>query len=257
MPRSSCTQPMPDRARLCGGQPVTSLPRNVMSPVTCPCRTITLRTSVVFPAPFRPTRVTTSPAPTWSETSRSACAWPYHALSVEMSSMAGFPQVRGDDAFVVADLVIGALGQNRALLEDGDLVGEAADHMHVVVHEHDGPPVGDAAYQVDRVVDVLNAHSGGRLVEQHHRRVEREYQREFERSLLSVGELAGGSVGERDEPDLFEEAVDVRAVAAQQLLRAPESKAVAGPSLECEFDMLTRGEVVEQAGDLERPGDAL
>src|SRR3954454_20637278 len=112
-----------------------SSPDSVTVPVVLPyerCSPIRQRSSVVLPAPLRPMRVTISPCSTRSDTSRSACASPYQADRRSTLSM-GVSEVGGDDARVVADLGVGALDQHLAVLEDGHPVGEAGDHVHVVL----------------------------------------------------------------------------------------------------------------------------
>src|SRR5690606_3809403 len=101
-----------------------------------PCRPIRQRSSVVLPAPFRPTSVTISPSSTRIDTSRSARASPYQADSPSTRSI-GVPEVGGDDAGVVADLRVRAFHQHLAVLQYGHAVGEAGDHVHVVLdHDH-------------------------------------------------------------------------------------------------------------------------
>ena len=67
-------------------------------------------------------------------------------------------------------------------------VGQRSDDVHVVVDEDDGAPAGELLDEGDGAVDVLDAHAGGRLVEQQQLGVERHREGELERALLAVGE---------------------------------------------------------------------
>src|SRR2546427_10286871 len=113
-----------------------SRPLSRIDPVDCRRRPITHRSSVVLPAPFRPTSVTSSPSPTCSETSRSAWASPYRAERPSTSSAGlgmSLPQVCGDDGGVLADGGVSALRDHAALLQHAHLVGELRPDAHAVV----------------------------------------------------------------------------------------------------------------------------
>src|SRR6476661_157856 len=201
MPRSSGTQPMPARARASAERLARSAPSKVMAPSICRCSPMTERSSVVLPAPLRPTSVTTSPGATSTDTSVSTRASPYHAERPDTSSMRGRPsaamdfadsvaaaadlavvpvvvplvvsvlvlslmggsEVCRDDALVSADLLVGTLREHLPRLEHGHLVGQRPDDVHVVVDEHDGASDGQLLDEGDRAVDVLDAHAGGGL----------------------------------------------------------------------------------------------
>ena len=77
---------MPALARLSGDVLSSSLPSSRITPSTWRCRPMTERSSVVLPAPLRPTRVTTSPGLTASETSVRTRASPYQAETPWTSS---------------------------------------------------------------------------------------------------------------------------------------------------------------------------
>src|SRR6476620_1766585 len=161
MPLSSGTQPMPALARLSGEVRSSSRPSSRITPSTWRCRPMTERNSVVFPAPLRPTRVTTSPGLTASETSERTRASPYQAetpwtssrgcalpaddlaaMSGEVSDM-GLAQVCRDDLLVVAHLLVGPFREDLTGLQHRDRVGQRPDHVHVVVDEDDREPAGD------------------------------------------------------------------------------------------------------------------
>src|SRR5437773_9943522 len=219
---------------------------------------MTHRSSVVLPAPFRPTSVTSSPSPTCSDTSRSAWASPYLAERSAISS-AGLgmrlPEIRGNDRGILAYDGVAALGDHPALLQHDDLVGELGDHTHVVLDEHYGPARVRLSNQVDRAPDVLDAHARGRLVQQKQARVERDCEGELQRALLPVRKLAGGPAREVSQTDLREELARSVAIALERALGGPKPVADRRRSLERELGMLERGELVEEARDLEGARD--
>src|SRR6266508_5211135 len=188
MPRSSGTSPSPRRARRWAGSPVIAAPSSVIVPAVGRCRPIRQRSSVVLPAPLRPTSVTTSPCATRIDTSCSTCASPYDADTPLTSSSGLTPEVGVDHPVVGAHLVVRALDQDLAALQDRDPVGQPGDDAHVVLDQDDGAAGADPAYELDGAVDVLDAHPGGRLVEQQHLRVECERERQLERTFLAVRE---------------------------------------------------------------------
>ena len=128
--------------------------------------------------------------------------------------------------------------------------------MHVVVDEHDGAPVRDPLDQRDGAVDVLDAHAGGRLVEQQQPRVQRQGQGQLEGPLLPVRERAGEHPGPVGQADLLEQVHGAWAELAHLLLGAPEPVAEPGRRGQGQLDVVDEGHLVEQAGDLERAGHA-
>ena len=128
--------------------------------------------------------------------------------------------------------------------------------MHVVVDEHDGAPARDPLDQRDGAVDVLDAHAGGRLVEQQQPRVQRQRQGQLQGPLLPVRERAGEHPGPVGQADLVEQVHGAWAELAHLLLGAPEPVAEPGRRGQRELDVVDEGHLVEQAGDLERAGHA-
>src|SRR5438552_12794724 len=235
-----------------------SRPFRRTAPVLCRWRPITHRRSVVLPAPFRPTSVTSSPSRTCSDTSRSAWASPYRAERPSTSKTGlgmGLPQVRGDDRGVLANDRVTALRDHAALLQHDHLVGELGDDAHVVLDEHDRPTRVRLSNQVDRAPDVLDTHARGRLVQQEEARVERDREGELQRALLPVWKLAGGPAREVSQTDLREELARSVAIALERALGGPEPVADRRRSLERELGVLERGELVEEARDLEGARD--
>src|SRR5262245_21431090 len=136
---------------------------------------------VVLPAPLRPSSVTTSPARTSKLAPCSTWDSPYHACSPSTASngaaaglsMAcsevGFPHVRiGGNGFVIA------FRQHAAAREYGDAMGEVGHDAEIVLdHQHRAICCDRFDERAD-AVDVLVSHSGHRLVEQQHFRIERQ-----------------------------------------------------------------------------------
>src|SRR5207244_12803607 len=116
-----------------------SRPFRRTAPVLCRWRPIRHRRSVVLPAPFRPTSVTSPPSPTCSDTSRSAWASPYSAERPSTSRTGlgmRLPQVRADDGGVLANDRVAPLRDHPPLLADDDLVGELGDDAPGVLDKH-------------------------------------------------------------------------------------------------------------------------
>src|SRR5216684_6347416 len=112
--------------------------------VTVPLRTgrspMMLSMVVVFPAPLRPTRTTDSPSRTVSDTPLRTWAGPRKVLMRSSSStVLGSQKIRGH-LLVVADLLRGAVGQDRALVHGDDPRAVLEDHVHVVLDDHGGDP---------------------------------------------------------------------------------------------------------------------
>ena len=162
---------------------------------------------VVLPAPLRPSSVTTSPPRTSKSTPCRTCDSPYQALR-SRTRAAARPRRRARHGGAAATAVrhgplpgrparrpdsstrrVVALGQDLAAREHGDVVGQRRDDRQVVLDHQHGAVRRDAADQRGDALDVLVRHAGGRLVEQHHLRIERERRRDLERALAAVGQL--------------------------------------------------------------------
>ena len=88
MRRSSGTKPSPRRAISNGLSWEMFSPRKRTVPLRCGISAISALNVVDLPAPLRPMSATTSPRPTWKDSSNRICAAPYHALRFSTSSMA-------------------------------------------------------------------------------------------------------------------------------------------------------------------------
>jgi hypothetical protein len=87
------------------------------------------------------------------------------------------------------------------------------------------------AYQLDDAVDVAMAHAGGRFVQQHYLRIQRERGGDLERPLLAVGELRHNGIGLAGQADIEQQLARPILVDAQHPFRAPEVEARTAPAL--------------------------
>src|SRR2546421_7846759 len=141
IPLSSGAQPTPSCAISCVRRPWMGWPRNSTRPACGRRYPMIVRRVVVFPAPFLPTRQTTSRGPTSSDTDLKIwLAWMNTSSASTVSTAGRSPRPRApaddrvDDAPVGLDCGRGAAGEHPALLERGDPGGGG---------ENDGPILAD------------------------------------------------------------------------------------------------------------------
>src|SRR5439155_872346 len=156
------------------------------------------------PAPFRPTRQTTSRGPTLSDTDRKMwLAWMNTSTASTVSMARPSPRPgapaddRVDDAPVGLDRGRRAVGEHAPLVEGDDPVGVAEDDVHVVLDLDDrldaDPPGGRDERLHDRRL-VRRAHAGRRLVEQDDLRPQREHRCHVEELLVPLRQVPGPHV---------------------------------------------------------------
>src|SRR5437879_5286994 len=93
-----------------------------------------VRSVVVFPAPFRPTRQTTSCAPTWSETSPRMRLLPMSTQRRSTVSIAhALADDGGDHLRVGEDAIRGRIREHAAFVQRDDAAGVAEDDVHIVL----------------------------------------------------------------------------------------------------------------------------
>ena len=80
-----------------------------------------------------------------------------------------------------------------------------ATTLQIVLDHQDGVFRRDALDQRRDLVDVLVAHAGHRLVEQHHLRIERQRGGDLQRALAAIGHLDRRRVGEFAQADIVEQ----------------------------------------------------
>src|SRR5919112_1084714 len=166
---------MPAWATLWSGSPSRSLPRKRMTPSRRRRMPMIARRVVVLPAPLRPSSVTVSPSRMSRSTPCRTWLSPYQALSPRTSRRGALLMLGSHIGFahprILADGIVGPVGEDLAAGQNGDAVAEIGDDVQVVLdHEH-GTVAGDAPDQVGNATDILVAHAGHRLVEQQHGRV--------------------------------------------------------------------------------------
>src|SRR4051794_25961863 len=213
MPRSSGQNATPMRAILSELVRMMSRPLNLIEPVRLPMMPMIDFSVVVLPAPLRPSRVTTSPAFTSKLIPCRMCDSPYQASrlrtwrmlppvvacagasAIEVSGMTS-SQIRFLDALVLRELRVIALREHLPARQHGDDVGEIGHDAQIMLDHQDGVFGRDALDQRRDLVDVLVAHTGHRLVQQHHFRIERERGRNLECAFASIGHFDRVRVGE-------------------------------------------------------------
>src|SRR5690349_15349415 len=108
--------------------------------------------SVVLPAPLGPTTQTSSPPRIASEISHSAVAAPYFA-TIESSASMGPSEKCRHHVRLFHHFGRHTLGDNDAMLEHDDAVGERHDGAHHVLDEKDGRPrIANRADQLNGVL---------------------------------------------------------------------------------------------------------
>src|ERR1700761_9404716 len=207
MPRSSGQIAMPWRAILSEVARISSLPSNLIEPVRLPMIPITDLRVVVLPAPLRPSKVTTSPAFTlksmpcrmWDSpyqacrfcTDKIGVAVPGTVFAVAASAtfrlaMTG-SQIGFLDALVLGQIGVSALRQHPPAGQHGDDVRQVGNHAQIMFDHQDGVFCRNPLDQGGDLVDVLMAHTGHRLVQQHHLRIERQGRRDLQGALAAIG----------------------------------------------------------------------
>ena len=104
-----------------------------------------------------------------------------------------------------------ALGDLLAVVEDDDVVRDAHDHLHVVLHQQDGGAGGGDLG--DQVVDLLGLDgvaAGGGLVEEEDAGLQRQRAGDLEPLQRAVGERARLLLGGVAEADAVEEGAGAR-----------------------------------------------
>ena len=176
-----------------------------------------VRSVVVLPAPFLPSSIVTSPAGTSKSTPCRMWYAPMCVCTPASESSGGAlmpaPASRREAEIGLLDDRRGdhggrlAVGDELAVVQDDDPVGELADDVHLVLDEQDR--LGRVALQaMDQVEDhrhVGGAHAGGRLVEHEDARLERHQHRHLELPLVAVRQAARGGVGAVVEAHLGDE----------------------------------------------------
>src|SRR6478609_9403995 len=213
IPRSSGQNAIPIRAILSEVVRMMSWSLNFTEPVRLPMMPMIDFSVVVLPAPLRPSRVTTSPAFTSKLIPCRMWDSPYQASRLRtwrmlplLAAFAGASaiavsgmtssQIRFLDALVLGEFGVIALREHLPARQHGDDVGEIGHDAQIMLDHQDGVFRRDPLDERGDLVDVLMAHAGHRLVEQHHLRIERQRGGDFQRALAAIGHLDRGGRGE-------------------------------------------------------------
>ena len=139
---------------------------------------------------------------------------------------------------LLADRAGIAGGDDAAIDQHGDAVGEREHRVHVVLDQHDGDFLPQFLQQRHHARRFGDAEAGHRLVEQQQLRLGGERDREFELALLAVAQFGHRHVGALGEPDPRQRRL--RRVAQMLLLAgiAPEAERVAVMRLRRQRDIV-------------------
>ena len=167
-------------------------------------RPMMVRSVVVLPAPFRPSSVVTRPR------AHGEIDAVQDAIAADIGVDAFEPQQRCRRSRHCSgprrdsrpcDAEIGllhlrqrhhlgrrAVGDQRAVLQHDDAVGEPRDHVHAVLDQEHGLVRlrFNLLDQIEDGRDFVEAHAGSRLVEHQHPRLERQQDRDFELALVAM-----------------------------------------------------------------------
>ena len=146
-----------------------SRPSNTIVPARARSMPAMALISVVLPAPFGPTTHSSSPAPHARATRPTAPA-PRRRRPAGRApqAWAGRPEVGGHHLGPLHHVGGRAFGEQLAVVEDDDAVGQRHHRAHHVLDEDDGRAlVADAPDQRHRVVDLARRQAAQHLVEQH------------------------------------------------------------------------------------------
>src|SRR2546421_4484166 len=265
IPLSPGAQPTPSRAISCVRRAWMGWPRNSTPPARGRRYPMIVRRVVVFPAPFRPTRQTTSRGPTSSDTDRKMwLAWMNTSTASTLSIAPPSPRPgapaddRVDDAPVGLDRGRRAVGEHATLVEGDDPVGVAEDDVHVVLDLNDRLDADPLRGGDERLHDrrlIRRAHAGRRLVEQDDLRPQRECRRDVEELLVTLRQVPGRHVtlpAQAEQLGDLERALPNGAVGGEG---CEEARAVPEARDHRRLECLQHGEVGKDLDELEGPRD--
>ena len=149
-----------------------------------------------------------------------------------------------------------------AVVEHGDPVADAHDHLHVVLDQQDGQAqtLAKLADEVGQLARLLRVHAGGRLVEQEELGLGGQGPGDLEPSLVAVGQVPRQLVGTLLEPHEIQKLLSPRM--RLDLLASdpgcPQDGAEPAPleaMVQADQHVVLGGHVPEQPDVLERAGD--
>src|SRR4029079_1182528 len=195
------------------------------------------RSVVVLPAPFLPSNVTTSPSVTPNFIPWRMCDSPYFACRASISRTErpalcmDVPHIRGQHLLAARDVAVVALREHLPPRQNRDDVGNSHNDRQVVLDEHHCAVRNQSPDQVCNQADVLVTHSGSRLVEQQHLRVERQRCRDLQSALAAVRQLYCGFFRVVRQSDGLDQLRRPRVQERQRTLRLPKMELRTGVAL--------------------------
>src|SRR5262249_921425 len=172
---------IPATGRWWAGAEVRSFPLNHSWPAARGTDPMIARIVVVFPAPFRPRRHTGSAAMTSNDRPRTMRPVPIRTSASATVSKAP-AKVDLADFWIPTHHRRGMVGQDFALVQDHDALGDGKHRLHVMLDEEhsDSPLQRDALQEPNYAPRLLWRQSSGRLVEEQNQRVASERHGNFD-----------------------------------------------------------------------------
>src|SRR3989304_6213699 len=181
---------------------VTSTPSRRRRPRRIGRRRAMALISVVLPAPLGPTTATSPPRPTGGGMSPRGGGSPYPTCRPSASSIS-LPEIGGHDLRLPDDVAGPALGDELAVVQHHDPVGQVDHGPHDVLDEEDGgAPPGDLPYEREGLADLRGRQARQDLVQEDEPGPRGQRARELEELALMQVQLRRqrrGAVGEPDE----------------------------------------------------------
>src|SRR5450759_438145 len=118
------------------------------------------------------------------------------------------PKIRVAHAIIRADLADAAAGKNGTFHENGYLVGELKNEIHVVLDDDDGYLFRQLLQHPEKAIGFSARQSCCRLVEQQHLRFERQRECNLDQTTLAVRETLHLQISEVGEVDHLEYVVN-------------------------------------------------
>ena len=96
------------------------------------------------------------------------------------------PEVGAANLRIAANLAHAATGNDPAVDEDGNAIGERKDRIHVVLDEQDGRFVPQLIQQPREALRTFRAHSSHRFIEQERSWAKSQRDRDFEPAAFAM-----------------------------------------------------------------------
>ena len=141
-----------------------------------------------------------------------------------------------------------AVGDELAVVQHDDAVGERAHHVHLVLDQQDGLArvLLELRDQVEHDRHLVDAHAGGRLVEHEDLRLERHHQRDLELALVAMRQRGRGDVARGRRARRWSRMASARAIRSRAAHPGPQHVVMhAAPRLHREADVLDDAQVRE------------